>query len=363
MNSDKIKTEILVDSFLLWDNLYSNLPEKMQSPFFTSQYYESYLEVEKGTIECFCCYQDKDNFLFYPYLRREINSLGYDLPDKFYDIAGAYGYNGPLGKVSDPRFIDYFNSALKHHLREISVVTEFVRYCPIINNRIFHTYTNQIDVLDNVYIDLSKGLEDVWNNSFEYRARKTVRKAEGYNLRNKFFRGCNIKSEELNICYDIYLHTMNRNYAEKYYFFNKSFFLTLVNKLREKILLDITYYEDLPVSTELVLLGPKIAYGFLGGTLKEYYQIKANTFQKWELLKYLIDNGIEIYSMGGGASRYDSIYKYKLSFSKNCNNPFFIGTYVHRPDIYQVIQNQWQEKYPEAASKYANKIQGYRNLE
>jgi serine/alanine adding enzyme len=363
MNSDKIKTEVLIDSFSLWDNLYSNLPDKMQSPFFTSQYYESYLEVEKGTIECFCCYQDKDNFLFYPYLRKEINYLGYDLPGKFYDIAGAYGYNGPLGKVSDPRFINYFNNALKHHLRETNVVTEFVRYCPIINNRIFHTYTNQIDVLDNVYIDLSKGLEDVWNNSFEYRVRKTVKKAEGYNLKNKFFRGGNIRSEELNIFYDIYLHTMNRNYAEKYYLFSISFFSTLINKLREKILLGITYYEDLPVSTELVLMGPKIAYGFLGGTLKEYYQLKVNTYQRWELLNYLVYNGINIYSMGGGASRYDSIYKYKLSFSKNCNNPFFIGTYVHCPNIYQVIQSQWQENYPEAASKYANKIQGYRNLE
>ena len=36
-----------------WNNLYSNLPEKMQSPFFTSQYYESYLEVEKGRLHFF----------------------------------------------------------------------------------------------------------------------------------------------------------------------------------------------------------------------------------------------------------------------------------------------------------------------
>jgi len=43
MNFDKIKTEVLVDSFSLWDQLYLKLPEKMQSPFFTSQYYESYL--------------------------------------------------------------------------------------------------------------------------------------------------------------------------------------------------------------------------------------------------------------------------------------------------------------------------------
>ena len=318
MNSDKIKTEILVDSFLLWDNLYSNLPEKMQSPFFTSQYYESYLEVEKGTIECFCCYQDKDNFLFYPYLRREINSLGYDLPDKFYDIAGAYGYNGPLGKVSDPRFIDYFNNALKHHLRESNVVTEFVRYCPIINNRIFHTYTNQIDVLDNVYIDLSKGLEDVWNNSFESKVRNIYRKSEKYNLLTQIYYGESIRKEHISIFYNIYISSMERN----------------------NILISITYLEDIPISSEFVLLGAKIAYGFLWGTLKEYYSLNANTFQRGQLINLLYSKGVEIYSMGGGASRYDSIYKYKLSFSKNCNNPFFIGTYLHRPDIYQVIKNQ-----------------------
>ncbi len=354
--------EILTTSNIeKWDKLFSSLPNGIKSPFFSSKYYQAYSNVENGKIECFCCYKDDNNFLFYPYIRKEINALGYNLPDKYFDISGAYGYNGPIGNVSDPDFLQYYNNSLKEYLSKTNVVTEFVRYCPIINNRIYHTYTNQIDVLDNVYIDLSKGLEDVWNNSFEYRVRKTVRKAEGYNLKNKFFRGGNIRSEALNIFYDIYLHTMNRNYAENYYFFNKSFFSTLVNKLREKILLDISYVEDLPVSTELVLIGPKIAYGFLGGTLKKYYQLKANTFQKWELLKYLIDNGIEIYSMGGGASRYDNIYKYKSGFSKNCNNPFFIGTYLHRPDIYQVIQNQWQEKYPEAASKYANKLQGYRH--
>ena len=154
---------------------------------------------------------------------------------------------------------------------------------------------------------------------------------------------------------------MERKNADKYYFFQESFFMELYNKLRNNILLSITYLEDIPISSEFVLLGPKIAYGFLWGTLKEYYSFNANTFQRGQLINLLYSKGVEIYSMGGGASRYDSIYKYKLSFSKNCNNPFYIGTYLHRPDIYQVIKNQWKEKYPEAASKYANKVQGYRH--
>lgn len=362
MNSDKIQIEVLTDNFAKWDYLFSLLPEEIQSPFFTSQYYESYLEIEKGAIECFCCYLDEENFIFYPYLRKDINSLGYNLPAKFYDIAGAYGYNGPIGKVSQPDFVKYFNASLKNYLQQSNVVTEFVRYCPIIDNRIFHTYTNQIDVLDNVYIDLSKGIEDVWNNSFEYRVRKTIKKAKEYPLSINFFRGNEIKNEQLGIFYRIYINTMQKNSAEEYYFFDINYFSTLVEKLDKNILLIITYFNELPISTELILIGPKIAYGFLGGTLKEYYQYKANTYQRWEIIKYLFNKGIEKYSIGGSIARNDSIYQFKKSFAKNCINPFYIGTYVHQPDIYEIIQSQWKEKYPDAATKYANKIQCYRQL-
>ena len=361
MNSDKIKTEILVDSFLLWDNLYSKLPEKMQSPFFTSQYYESYLEVEKGSIECFCCYQDKDNFLFYPYIRKEINALGYNLPDKYFDISGAYGYNGPIGNVSDPDFLQYYNNSLKEYLSKTNVVTEFVRYCPIIDNRKFHTYSNQIDVLDNIYIDLSKGIDEVWNNSFEKKVRSAIRKAESYQLVTQFYKGQEVNKEQLSIFYDIYISTMQRNFAEQFYYFEKSFFESLLNHLGNELLLSITYLSNSPISTELVLIGPKIAYGFLGGTLSEYYQYKANTFLMWKLFNYLITQGIEIYTMGGGATRGDSIYKFKQSFSKHCNNPFFIGTYVHLPEIYNIIISQWKEQFPLAASRYAYKLQCYRH--
>jgi lipid II:glycine glycyltransferase (peptidoglycan interpeptide bridge formation enzyme) len=362
MNSKKIQTEVLTDNFAKWDYLYSLLPDEIKSPFFTRQYYESYLEIEKGTIECFCCYLDEENFLFYPYLRKDINSVGYDLPAKFYDIAGAYGYNGPIGKVSEPDFVQYFNASLKNYLQQSNVVTEFVRYCPIINNRIFHTYTNQIDVLDNVYIDLSKGIEDVWSNSFEHRVRTAIKKAYEYPLSIQIINGYEINNESLIKMYNIYIDTMQKNLAEDFYFFDINFFSRLVEKLNKNILLIITYFNDLPISTELILIGPKIAYGFLGGTLKEYYQYKANTYQRWELIKHLVNRGIEKYSLGGSISRDDSIYKFKKSFAKNCINPFYIGTYVHQPDIYEIIQSQWKERYPDAATKYANKIQGYRQL-
>jgi lipid II:glycine glycyltransferase (peptidoglycan interpeptide bridge formation enzyme) len=361
MNYNNCEQEIITDSFELWDKLFSSLPDNIKSPFFSSKYYQAYSNVENEKIECFCCYKDDNNFLFYPYIRKEINALGYKLPDKYFDISGAYGYNGPIGNVSDPDFLQYFNNSLKEYLSKTNVVTEFVRYCPIIDNRKFHTYPNQIDVLDNIYIDLSKGIDEVWNNSFEKKVRSAIRKAESYQLVTEFYKGQEVNKEQLSIFYDIYINTMQRNLAEQFYYFEKSFFESLLNHLGNELLLSITYLSNNPISTELVLIGPKIAYGFLGGTLSEYYQYKANTFLMWKLFNNLITRGIEIYTMGGGATRGDSIYKFKQSFSKHCNNPFFIGTYVHLPEIYNIIISQWVEQFPLAADKYSYQLQGYRH--
>jgi len=109
-----------------------------------------------------------------------------------------------------------------------------------------------------------------------------------------------------------------------------------------------------------VLTSGKLAFAFLGGTLGEYYQYKANTFQRWELVKYLCEHGFDIYSMGASIARGDSIYTFKKSFARNCVNPFYIGTKVHLPTVYKQVCDQWKERYPGAAAAHANKVQGYR---
>jgi len=151
-----------LDCCIHWQRLFEGLPEKASSAFFSPMYYRSYTNVESVGIECFWAYQDESNFLFYPYLIKSVNALGYDLDDQYFDVSGAYGYNGPLGVVEDQKFLSVYNSRLAEHFQQNNVVTEFVRYCPITNNRRLHSYTDQLDVLDNVYIDLSAGVDGVW---------------------------------------------------------------------------------------------------------------------------------------------------------------------------------------------------------
>lgn len=343
-----------------WQKLYGLLPDGSKSPYFSPQYQQAYTNFENCEVKCFWSCQDEANFLFYPFLVKSINSLGYELEEEYYDISGAYGYNGPLGVTEDSGFLTGFNQDLLDWIHHNRIVTEFVRYCPITDNRRFHTYTDQIEVLDNVYLDISRGSAWVWENSFEYRVRKTVRKGESYGLRTVIHSGGEITVEDLEIFQQIYHNTMTRNSADDFYFFGHGFLSSLVHNLGEMIVLSLTYHKDKPVSTELVLKNGSLAFGFLGGTLADYYAYKPNTFQRWELVKYLCGIGLHKYSIGGGATRGDGIYKFKKSFARNCESLFHIGTKVHEPEVYAEIQQQLRETNPRAAEENLSKLQGYR---
>ena len=142
-----------------WDELYDQLPPILRNPYFFSGTYRAYQRVESSPVQCFWCYQDEHNYLFYPYILRNINSLGYDLKGYYNDIIGAYGYNGPIGLASSTQFLSEYNDELKSYLATQKVVTELARYSPIPENRELHTYTEQIDVLGIDYLDLNVVLD------------------------------------------------------------------------------------------------------------------------------------------------------------------------------------------------------------
>lgn len=343
-----------------WSRLYELLPEDRKSPFFSPEYYLAYKEVDKDPAYCFWGYKDQDNFLFYPFLKKSINALGYDLEEDFYDVSGAYGYNGPIGLAADGQFLKYFNSRLERYLIDKNIVTEFVRYCPIDGNHSFHEYADKHNVLDNVFIDLSRGLEWVWNDSIKGKVRTDVRKGKQHGLRTAILRTPEISGRDLDCFYGIYQDTMRSIKAADFYYFNYNFFLSIILNMKDMAAMAITYLNNVAISAELVLLSKNLAFSFLLGTLREYYGYKANTFQHWQIVKYLFDEGVQVYSLGGGNTTNDNLYAYKKGFAKNCDNPFYIGTKVHYPDVYKQIQAQWRERFPQAAAMHANKIQGHR---
>lgn len=316
------------------------------------------MHVTDAELEIFWLLQN-DYYFIYPYFRFSINELGYSFPSEYFDVSGPYGYNGPISNTNETSFIKLANSLLIEHFRNTSVVTEFVRYCPITDNSRFHLYPDKRQALNNVFIDISRGADWVWRNSFEARVRKAVNKAATFKLDTILLTGNEVTDTDIQIFLNIYIATMERNEASRYYYFNNEYFRTLFTDMRDRLILAITDYEGVPVSTELLLFDGANAFGFLGGTLKEYYYTNANSFQRWEIIKYLANKGYTRYSLGGGGDN-DGIYKYKLSFAKNCTNPFIIGTSIINEGIYKKLLQEWDDQHSQIAWKYSNYFQRYR---
>ena len=50
----------------------------------------------------------------------------------------------------------------------------------------------------------------------------------------------------------------------------------------------------------------------------------------------------------------------KKKFAKNRTTDFFIGKKIHRPDLYNAIVRQWENRFPQHVERYENRILKYR---
>jgi len=343
-----------------WNSYLDKIPDDRKSPHFSSEYYKLFEERQEGKGICFIG-EENERVILYPTLINSINELGFELDREYYDIQGAYGYNGPVTNCIAADFLAEFSRSLLEYHQKSGIVAEFIRFCPVIQNHENLNYMKPIYALDNVLIDLTPGIDHLWKNSFDNGVRKAIRKSMNAKLNFKIISGRDVSTADVEGFLDIYNETMSRNEVGQYYFFPKSFIVNLFASMPGKTLLAFVFLEGKAISTELILFNSQNAYGFLGGTLSEYYHLNPNSYLRYELLKYLIDSGVKKYSIGGGKARGDSVYLFKKSFSKNINSKFFIGKYIHNKKIYNALTEKWSRKYPEKVSRFANLLLKYRN--
>nr|MCR5309395.1 aminoacyltransferase [Bacilli bacterium] len=127
-------------------------------------------------------------------------------PNLYFDFATPYGYGGWLveGKINEKLFLDYEEWCCKHN-----IVSEFVRFHPVIDNYSYSTgFYNIVTLGDTVSIDVSNN-ENIWNN-FSSKNRNVIRKAlnNGIQIKQGF-------TEKLfNDFCKIYNGTMDKNHRQ-----------------------------------------------------------------------------------------------------------------------------------------------------
>jgi len=342
-----------------WNKYLELLPIDQQDVYYTPEYYELYEKNGDGKGQCFV-FEKEGEIALYPFLINSVNELGYDLDQDYYDIQGAYGYNGVVSSSYDEQFIKEFYNAFDNYFLNKNIIAEFTRFNPILENHIFESRFTPLYVLDNVLIDTSLDVDIIWRESFDNGVRKAVRKGIRNELMYESYRGDELGDDLLNYFLKIYYSTMDRNEAGDFYYFSEEYFSQMRLLLPQRILFSFVKKDDKVISTELNLINKSNSYGFLGGTIAEYYSISPNSFLRFELIKDLKNRGIKTYSIGGGMAKDDSVYKFKKSFSKNIDSKFFIGKKIHNEVIYNKVINQWKTIYNK---KDDHKLLKYRNVE
>lgn len=341
-----------------WSKYLQRLPVEQRDIYYTPEYYSLYEKYGDGKTQCFVFEKDGETAL-YPFLLNCVNEVGYDLPRKFYDIQGAYGYNGVVSSSNSPGFIDSFYRSFGDYCHEAGVIAEFTRFNPYLRNQSFSSRALEITInRKTVCLNIAQPYEKIWSDSYDTKNRNMIRKAH-----NARYEMVVQSSEEAALrFYEIYRGRMTAVGAEPYYYFNPEMFLEM---LRNKAF-DFLFVKDSEGSylgSMVLMTYGRYAHPHLGGRAGHVAHDAVSNFMFDEAIKLAVQHGAEVFHLGGGNSmdEHDSLFRFKAHFSKE-HLDFYIGTKVHDRKVYDQVISQWKTKYSSSPDLKGTKLLRYREI-
>lgn len=249
-----------------------------------------------------------------------------------FDFATPYGYGGWLleGKGdSAPIFAEYEAWCQKHN-----IISEFVRYHPVLNNHIFSEGCYEVIALGNtIAMDLSSP-ETIWSN-LSSKNRNVIRKAQKNGVR--IYSG---RSPALFETFrEIYNATMDKDNAADYYYFAPQFYESVCEDLSRS---GQVFYAQLPDGTVIaasIMLwaNGRMSY-HLSGSVQEYQHLAPTNLLLYEAALWGCANGCKTLHLGGGVgSGEDGLYRFKRSFHRGEPCRFHIGRKTFLPEQYEKL--------------------------
>lgn len=316
-----------------WNQYIERLPSKKQDIYFTEQYCRLCQQIEGGQAQLFV-YEEGDNFLLYPYIRRMVPSAGLD--KVYYDIQTPYGYGGPIVRYEDTGFIKTSELAFMEYCKNGNVIAEFIRFHPFLENeRIFR---QDIEVLHNrytVWLNLEQDLDEIWMHEFSATCRNRTRKCKKNGLVVEV-------SEDYAEFMDIYGQTMSKVGAEDFYYFNEAYYKEISSD-SSSVLMRVRKDKE-TLAAAIFMVYKDYFHYHLGGSRREYLQFAPNNILMWNAIQYAKAHGCKKMHFGGGLtdSKEDTLFRFKSTFSSSCAD-FYIGKRVHNDSIYQELIRRWEE--------------------
>lgn len=252
-------------------------------------------------------------------------------PDVYFDFITPYGYAGWLLEGDGDKvalFATYENWCQEHN-----IVSEFVRYHPLLNNMdMSEGFYDVVRLGKTIAMDLSSP-EIIWVN-LTSKNRNMVRKAEKSGI--KIFHG------QFPEIYETFKHlynlTMDSDNASRYYYFEDAFYDSIINDLSEESQIFWAEVDGKIIAASIMLFANGYMNYHLSGSLKEYQHLAPTNLLLYKAALWGCHNGCKSFHLGGGVgSKEDSLYKFKSAFNRNETKQFAIGRKIYLDDIYEKL--------------------------
>lgn len=251
--------------------------------------------------------------------------------EKRWDAISPYGYGGPFawGRRSHGD-VAFWRGYAQWCERE-GIVSTFARLS-LFEDQLAHIAEPTEELGRNVVVRLDDGAEELWRR-YDTKVRRWVRLAERAGLEVEQ----DWEGARLGDFLSIYSHTMQRNGADPWYYFPRSFFEAIIERLRGRWTFFHTLDHGRVVSSDLMLCCQEHVYYFLGGTLADAFALGPNYLLKHRALTWASGAGKKAFVLGGGYKAGDGLIRYKRAFSPSGEVPFRVARLTHSEGEYREL--------------------------
>lgn len=253
-----------------------------------------------------------------------------------FDITTPYGYGGFIIEGNpNSESLNKLNEEYSNYCYSNNIISEFVRYHPILKNiNMTSKIYEVINLGKTISIDLTSK-EQIWN-ALSSKNRNVIRKAIKSGVEIFWGRSPELIDEFI----PLYNATMQKDEASDYYYFNREFYMSVLEDLKYNSMIFYALYNQKIISISMILFGNSNMHYHLSASDREYQSLAATNLLLYEAACWGCENGFKSFHLGGGlGSKEDSLYKFKKAFNKNSETYFSIGKKIFDNDKYQHLVN------------------------
>ena len=311
-----------------WEALLDRLPRTDLT--FHPRFARIYEEKGEGQAECFI-YRRGSQFVLYPYIRRFLgeNPAFGESFRSYSDVVTPYCYGGFLHNAPDEvearALIQAFRQAFDRHALETRIVTEFIRFHPVLATQI-HSDPNLEVTLhrQNVILSLPQDEEGLLRG-----CRKSFRNCVRHGRRAGLELSFDQSPEAFKTFTRLYQSTMQRHHQFGYLNLKEDYFQALCSHIGEDCLLARVILNGGVCAMGLFLRHGDYLDYFLSASDNSMLSHFPNHFMLFEVASWCSRNGIRTFHLGGGA---DSLYFFKRGLSSTCI-PYYLGRRTHHSEV------------------------------